>query len=65
MSDGGSTGWLKYGEVAGIGWKDRLGQVVKVLECQVKEVQLFILRVMRTMEDFAQGGDIMRFALQR
>ena len=51
--------------VAGIGWKDGLGQVVKVLECQVKEVQLFILRVMRTMEGFEQGGDIMQFALQR
>lgn len=56
---GDSTGWLKYGEVPGIGWKDRLGQVVKVLECQVKEVQLFSLRVMRAMEGFKQGGDIM------
>lgn len=65
MSDGDSTGWLKYGEVAEIGWKDRLGQVVKVLECQVKEVQHFILRVMRAMEGFKQGGDVMQFALQR
>lgn len=25
--------WLKYREVTELGWKDRLGQVVKVLRC--------------------------------
>lgn len=65
MAEGDLTGRLKYGEVAGIGWKDGLGQVVKVLEGWLKEVQFFILRVIRAMDGFKQGGDIMRFALQR
>lgn len=38
--------WLKYREVTERGWKDRLGEVVKVLRC---EGDLgFILRAMRS-----------------
>ena len=51
--------------MAGNSWKDRLGQLVKVLEGQLKEVQFFILRVIGAMEGFKQGGDIMRCAQQR
>lgn len=47
--------WLNYREVKEMGWKDRSGGIVKVLECPVRAVWPSLLRAERSPGRFQEG----------